>query len=278
MSTASLLINKKMRISTPGYGISIFDLETLQPRIHQSMDWWDGTFPEEVKSGLITLFEASQPYFKLRISSGDLTSQEKDFAVSVSEPMGFSCVSGNVFMGASIWLPSDDSVPSLKKTPKDEGIFFKLPIGDYDVLVYQINAKGYVADRIFEQLPSVVILISPRTTTFTFLSSLPQLVNCQGISAKESFLFPSDKNAEKLRPKLNKVINAVIFKSFCGKLILKEPWGKFWPSSYSGYEIVLEDMSQINWHDRIKLKTVAFDEGKKIIYGVLLEKLPKKEG
>ena len=49
-----------------------------------------------------------------------------------------------------------------------------------------------------------------------------------------------------------------------------------WPSSYSGFEVVLEDMSLVEWRDRVLIEITRLDEENKIIYAELIDKFPRE--
>jgi hypothetical protein len=269
------LLDEIIQFFTDAATLVVYDPVVIQERIQDSIDWWCVDFKEleEVKNGLISLVSLSNDgSYKVRVTTESLTQNEKDFARSVMGPLGVTSKSGKVFIGQGECLPGEgDSISSENVSPR-EGKFIELPVGNYDLLFYYIKATDYANQKLVNSLPDIVIVISERAGDFSGVDIEPRINDFV-----ETFLFPSIKNASKLKPKLNKKIRARVFstKRTSSGLALKDDGP--WPSNYRGFEIVLEDMSQVEWKDRILIKTTRLDDENKIIYAELIEKLPRED-
>ena len=168
-------------------------------------------------------------------------------------------------------MPGGGDAISLEDVSPREGKFIELPESNYDLLFYYIDATDYVMQKLEKSLPDIVVVITKREGNFSGVHIEPRID-----TSIETFLFPSIRNAHKLKPKLNKKIRARVFNSprTASGLALKSD--SSWPSSYSGFEVVLEDMSLVEWRDRVLIKTTRLDEENKIIYAELIEKFTRE--
>ena len=110
-------------------------------------------------------------------------------------------------------------------------------------------------------------MVTPRINHFLGVATEPRID-----LFTETFLFPSARNASKLKPELHKKIRAKVFRSQKTASGLSLHQDGSWPSTYHGFEVMLEDMSQVQWKDKILIKTTRLDEENKIIYAELIEK------
>jgi len=272
----TISLNETIKFFTDTATLAVFDPATMQERIHSEADWWcngDLKNLEEVRNGLISIVSVSNDgYYKVRVTTESLTQDEKDFSRCVIGPLGVASKSEKVFIGKGECLPGGDYLISPKDISSGDGKFIELPAGNYDLYFYFVNAAGYASESKVKSLPDIVVTIVNRTNTFLNVNTEPRID-----STIETFLFPSKKNASKLKPKLNKILKAKVWsttRTTSGKAI-KEISGSFWPDEYRSFEIILEDMSQVEWGDRITIKTTRLDEENKIIYAELIERLPK---
>ena len=271
----NICLNEIIQFFTDTATLVVYDPLSIQERIHDSIDWWCGDFQEleEVKKGLISLVSlSSDGSYKVRVTTESLTQNEKDFARSVIGPLGVTSKSGKVFIGKGERLPGEGDSLTQENLLSRQGKFIDLPVGNYNLLFYHINATDYANQKMVNSLPDIVIIISQRMDHFPNIDKEPRINDLV-----KTFLFPSKKNAGKLKPKLNKEIRARVFRTprTSSGLALKD-YGS-WPSSYRGFEIALEDMSQVEWKDRILIKTIRLDDENKIIYAELIEKLPRED-
>lgn len=269
-----ITINETIQFFTDSATLAIYDPQMIKHRILDSIDWWSVGFNEleEVKSGLISLISLSNDgSYKVRITSDSLTQDEQDFSRSVIGPLGVTTTSGKVFIGKGECLPGEGQMVSSKDISIKSGKMLELPPGHYDLLFYHIDAENYASKKLEQALPDLTIIISEREGNFAEVTTEPR-VNRD----IKTFLFPSKRNAQTLIPKLNKKIRAKVFNTERTESGLALKSDGAWPSSYSTYEILLEDMSQIEWKDRILIKTTRLDEENKIIYAELIEKFPRE--
>lgn len=268
-------LNETIQFFTDTATLAFYDPIVIKERIHDEADWWCGDFQdlEEVKNGLIALVSLSDDgSYKIRVTTESLTQDEKDFSRSVIGPLGITSKLGKVFVGKGECLPGGGSSISPDSVSSGDGKFIELPAGNYDLLFYYINATSYASEKLVKSLPDIVVVITEREGNFSSIDIEPRID-----PLTETFLFPSQRNASKLKPKLNKKIKAKVWKTprtASGKAIVKDG---SWPDSYRGFEVVLEDMSQVEWKDRLIIKTIRLDEENKIIYAELIEKLPRQD-
>jgi hypothetical protein len=265
-----MTLNKKIPFFTDAASLAIFDPDVLKHRVSQACDWFtDCDYFElpEVKEGLISLVGLTfDGFYKAKITNA-LTEPEKDFATEVIGPLGLVCTSGEIFIGKAECLPGGDFFPTHKNIKKrSDGQFITLAPGEYNLFIYSIDPREYASPSLIEKLSDIVIVISKREAPFASLNFEPIL-----FSDTSSFLFPSKKNKTPKKPVLGKILKSKIVKTARTSSGLAIKYSYDWPRTYFSYEIVLEDMSQVKWHDTITFKTSRVDMEKKIIYAELID-------
>jgi len=84
-------INETFQFFTDAATLAVYDPATIPNRIHDEVDWWCGDFSDlqEFQVGLIALLALSNDgFYKIRVTNGSLTQDEKDFSRSVFGPLG----------------------------------------------------------------------------------------------------------------------------------------------------------------------------------------------
>jgi hypothetical protein len=264
-------LDQTFRFYTDTATLAIFDPLVLEHR-KDAFDWFSQDFSTlpEVTEGLIALVAISNDgYYQVRVTD-ELSSNEKNFAREVTPRLGLVSKSGHIFIGQGEFLPADGLMPTLEdlKSSTNMGSFIDLPPGEYDLLVYLIDAEGYVSQSVSMSMPDLVIVITKRMGQFQPIKEEPR-INL-GV---DTFLFPSTENKNKPKPRVGKMLTGVVFKTdrTPSGLIIKQK-NTSWPRSYDGYEIRLKDMTLVEWQDRVKFKTIEVDLENKIIYAEFIEK------
>lgn len=119
--------------------LSVFDDVALRSRLDDESDWWTES-PEtlpEVLNGVIALADLGRDgVYQARLTDGPLTSDERDYAVSVAR-FGLVARSGTVFVAAAEHLPGGGLAP---EPDPDEGCHAELVApGAYEVEIYGVR-------------------------------------------------------------------------------------------------------------------------------------------
>ena len=189
-------LNQTIQFFTDTATLAIFDPTTIAERIDDNPDWWCGNFSElkELNQGLISLVSLiDDGYYKIRVTNEALTQDEQDFSRSLIGPLGVTSKSGKVFIGKGEYLPGGGYSTSPEETSSNDGKFIELPVGDYDLFFYYVDAVDYASPEFAESLPTIVIVVTPRIHHFLGVATEPRID-----LFTETFLFPSARNASKL--------------------------------------------------------------------------------
>jgi hypothetical protein len=188
-------LNEQFSFYTDAAMLAIFDPLVLEHR-KDDTDWFaiDFSTLPEVREGLISAVSLGSDGFYITRIADELSTDEKDYAREVTQTLGVVSQTGNIFIGQGECLPSYNDSPTPETLIKDpyRGKFINLPIGEYDLLVYSIDANGYASEEVVNSLPNLVVIIKKRTEKFHTIEKEPQL----RWEAK-TFLFPSARNKEK---------------------------------------------------------------------------------
>src|SRR5262245_24423499 len=115
-----------------------FDPMGLTHRVADTSDWWTDNFLEleEVRLGAMALIDlGSDGVFRARITDGDLTPDEHDYAAEVIRDLGLEVTSNAVYVGPGECLPGGGfDAPDLAR-----GIMLPLTNGAYKLDAYAIQ-------------------------------------------------------------------------------------------------------------------------------------------
>ena len=262
-------IDSQFAISTDLNSLTIFDPVILAGHVDER-EWWimppESSLPE-VSAGVMLLLSIDL-YANVRITTGQLTQDEKDFANDVIGPFGVEATSGQIYIGGAEYIPSDGN--AFPESPSDEfGKLIEIEPGKYDLTLYSVNKPNTVRTK--TPVADIVIVIKPRTEQFV-LSARTYLDRI-----KKDYLYPSERSKKALIPKVGKEVEVVVYDTprTVSNKVLKELRGSKvrWPVAYNGYDILLDDMSLVSRGDKLKVKTVRVDMDNKIIYAELIEKI-----
>ncbi len=240
--------------------LAAFDPKRLEHRAHDDVDWWCIDFLEldEVQSGAIALVGlGADGYSKTRITDGDLTSDERDYASEVVRGLGIEVVSGKLFVGPGECLPGDDS----GLTPSDvrRGMLCEVVNGKYSADVYRIDWSDSPRWWTEDGPPpgdapaDLVVVIQLREGLFVALESEPRFDTWP-----DDFLFES--STRQIGPQPGMILTTTVYKGADGELGIS----KCGPRRY---QATLVDYSQVAWQDRIQLKVLTVDHDIKQLTG-----------
>lgn len=260
-------INKAITFSTDTATLSVFDPECLKHRLNTACDWWCGSFAglEEVANGRVAFISvAADGVFKVRITSGDLASNERDYATERLGPLGLEVKSGKVFVGPGERITGGGFAPDAARLRDGEGTIVDIPPGKYDLLVYSVewfesprwwNSDGTRPD---DTPPDFVVVLSPRTSDFKRLTNEPRI---SGVGS--TFLFAS--TTRQVGPALGLVFTTEVWKNPAG-LTLKA-------GGPGSYKPLLQDFSGLTWRDKVSVRVLSIDHQAQTTSVELVKKL-----
>jgi hypothetical protein len=261
-------VNRTITFWTDTATLAVFDPECLAERVNAGCDWWCGSFTkiEEVAEGKVAFIStAADGVFKVRITSGELSPHERDYAKERLGPLGLEVKSGRVFVGKGERITGGGFAPDPVHVCEGEGSFVEIPPGKYDLLVISVewfesplwwNMDGNRPD---DAPADLVVVLTPRTSAFKRLTVEPRL---NGV--ENSFLFAS--STRQVGPAPGLVFATEVWKSPSG-LTLKA-------GDPSSYKPKLKDFSGLAWRDKISVRVLSVDHEAQTTQVELVEKLP----
>lgn len=260
-------INKTMTVCTDSATLAVFDLECLKHRLNADCDWWCRPFAEieEVAEGKLTFIStAADGVFKVRITSGDLTVYERDYAEERLGPLGLEVESGAVFVGKGERITGGGFAPNAGLCD-GEGTFVDISPGKYDLIAYSIkwfdSPLWWNSDRNRPEdaPPDFVFVLMPRTSDFKRLTKEPRFTE-----VGDSFLFESA--TRQVGPVLGLVFDTEVWKGASG-LTLKAGGPR-------SCKPLLRDFSGLAWRDKVRVRVVSVDHHAQTCQVELVKKLP----
>ena len=250
-------MNHEITISTDVATIAFFDPIILDSHRNDAADWWACSFEEisEINDGLVTFVSTgSDGVFSIKITTGELTELEKIHAVDVIDNLGVKVSSEKLYIGDGINIPGGGYNSSTEKS-------ISFPNGNYKLTIYAINQPDDGT------LPDVIAIISPRDQNDQIVTKRLMLE-----WDNSNYLFNP-----KPKLKLGKVLSGKVWKTNRTEsgLIIKDSEYS-WPDSHSDYDAILEDMSQVNRGDKVKIKTIAINEEEDLLVCELISRTPKE--
>ncbi len=261
-------VNQIITFWTDTATLAVFDPECLAERVNAKCDWWCGSFTEieEVAEGKASFIStAADGVFRVRITSGELSLHERDYAKERLGPLGLEVKSGRVFVGKGERITGGGFAPDAAHVREGEGSFVEMPTGQYDLLVFSIewfdsplwwNMNG---TRPHDAPADLVVVLTPRTSAFKRLTAEPRLGGVEN-----SFLFAS--STRQVGPAPGLVFATEVWKSPSG-LTLKA-------GGPCSYKPTLKDFSGLAWRDKINVRVISVDHAAQTTQVELVEKLP----
>ena len=214
-----VVMDQTFKFFTDTASITAFDPQRIENRVDDEADWWCGDLLEldEIQTGAATIvLLGGDGYFQARVTDGDLTDVDRDYAADVVKDLGVEVVSGKLIIGPGECLPGEGC-----RANDERGMTIQLENGQYSVDVYFINwresARWYTEDEVApgDAPAEFVIQIRPRTESFTELEDEPMLDDLP-----DDFLFES--STRQVGPEPGLTLVSKVRKGADGTLLLKD--------------------------------------------------------
>lgn len=282
MSAQKWQFDKTYTFITDAASMAVFDPTVIIDRVEDDVVWFAASQFHELKEvvagdcAIVGL--GNDGGYKIRVTQEELTEEEKAFAKDKAH-LGLKIVSGNLVVGALEVLPGGNIYTTFESINDLQGGFIDIPNGEYDLHIYGLdyNILNELPDdadiALQDSLPDIVVVITPRTEKFV----APAEENVFFIDTDKPFLFASPLRKKILAKRrgaqlIGKRIKAKVYKSTTSEhgFSLREHDSN-WPN---GYDVELEDYSQIQWKDRLVLEITAVDKTRKLLTAKVVEKEP----
>lgn len=262
----------------------------LDPAINEmhrdDEQWWidyDQPLLKEIVQGkAVFLNLGADGGYKVRMAdSQGLTDLEKQYCISCIKGLGVEVTSGHLHLGGAEYVTSS----SLKDCA--DTICVKVPNGQYDLTIYGIETGSFYARedqealKIRNTIPDVVVSLKVREEPFKkFSQDIPELLPLETpyvYSQNERYKYEPAKTifkpgdllyARVIKKAVNRVHHLEITRPSYGswpKECLQE-----WPY---GYNVILKDMSRVDWLNYIVIAIDEVDETSKTITCHFVEKI-----
>lgn len=256
-----------LTVQTDCASFAVFDPVVAASCDSDDIDQFEFEAIKAVAEGLLFAWKiGGDGVYRVRVTDGDLTAEERDYAsarlpgLGLKVESGTVCISGYGFQGSDVGLSS-----------------FRLGEGCYSIEVYEIlwsvSPDWWRPDFVVPpDAPSDYVM---RITTGP--DSTPKLpVSVEDLHLDTlylpfqndpPFLFPS--TTRKVGTPMGAELTSVIIKSSNAPqgLRLKE-------CGIEGYKADLNTYDGLVWHDRVRFRVTAIDHDQMLFVGELIEKLP----
>jgi hypothetical protein len=259
-------LNSQCRFFTDTGTLAIFDPARLDDRVSANSDWWcsDLLELEEIQTGSVALVSLSgDGVYRLRITNGDLTVDERDYATCLVSGLGVEVSSGELFVGPAECVPSGGS--GFTATEVSRGLLLKTENGQYDIKMFAIDwlnsPRWWRDDHSIsdDALVDLVAVLRPRSTPFTGVDSQPRLN-----FSSDTYIFES--TTRRVGPEPGMILTTKVRKNLSSELCLKDCGPR-------GYQASLVDNAGIAWKDTIRLKVLSVDHTSKTLIGEFVDKV-----
>jgi hypothetical protein len=257
-------MNSLLNFFTDTATLAVFDPARLKHRVDDACDWWTDNFLqlEELTAGAIALISlGGDGVYQTRITDGDLTPDERDYAAEVVRGLGFEVVSNAFYVGPGECIPGGGfGSPDIER-----GVILAMKNGVYNVDAYLINwsdsPRWWNEERVVPEgaPPDFVLVIQTRKNPFRQPDSEPRFT---GLG--DHFLF--DSSTRRVGPEPGMLLTTKVRKSPTG-LTLKDCG----PCQYGA---TLVDYSNVKWKDRIRFEVLSVDHKARLITGKFIEIVP----
>ena len=251
------MLDESISFPTDCASLAIYDPDVAKSAGLNEVDSWEFEYEQiqAVKDGQITLAKlGGDGYYKLRITDGELTQDERDYAAYCLEPLGLHVESGIVSV-SGYWFDSD--------------LQLQIEPGTYWVQLYDISfweSPRWWTEELTtpDDAPADYVAVIKKCDQQIAIPSelhLDSMRNWEPGPTK--FLFES--NTRLIGPQIGMELNTTVRKSPNG-LVLKQCG----PGDYSA-ELICYD--NLNRSDRIRFCVVSVDHKAKHVIGELVTKL-----
>ena len=257
------------RFFTDTATLAIFDPERLRHRAEAESDWWctDLLQLEEFRSGSVALVGlGGDGAYRVRITDGEMTSDERDYAAGAVRSLGVEVVSGKLFLGPAECMPGGGS--GFTPADAERGLLLEAENGRYGVDLFAIewsdSPRWWRDDRsVPDDAPAdIVAVLRPRLTPFAEIGAEPRLDFCA-----EAYIFESA--TRRVGPEPGMILTTKVRRGTSNELCLKE-------CGPCGYRASLVDYSGVAWKDTIRLRVLGVDHDRKQIVGEFVEKVESR--
>lgn len=253
-------MNAILTVMTDAASIAAFDPEVVTADLVEE-DEFDFARMQAVRQGLAVAFSVGgDGVYRVRISDGELSSDERDYASAVLDKLRLVVRSGTV-VAHGYGLAGAEDVAS--RSP--------IAAGTYDVAVYEIAwwmSPTWRAEdgRISGDPPADYVLLLRPAVTNPYVMPHQQLrldSFCDPVSGEMPFLFPSATRRAGTEPGVIMVTTVV-----------KSPEGlRLKRCGIEQYEGELRDYAGLQWKDRIRFRVLKVDHDRHLYLGELVERL-----
>lgn len=261
-------INQTINFVTDTATFAVFDPECLKARLDEPCDWWCGSFAEikEIMEGKAAFVSTTADgVFKVRITSGDLTPEERDYCTERIGPLGFEVKSGKVFVGQGERITGGGFAPEEATLSNAEGSFVEIPPGAYDIHVYSIvwfdSPLWWRPDGQRPETAPADLVVTIEERSEEFKAPTQELRLC-GLG--DSFLFES--NTRQIGPIAGLTFATEVWKNPSG-LTLKAGGPR-------SYKPILKDFTGLAWRDKVLVRVLTVDHQTQTTEVELAMKLP----
>ncbi len=260
-------MERLVKFATDTATLAIFDPVRMAHRFNDKCDWWCGEFRglAELKSGAMVLASlGADGIYDVRITDGDLTQDERDYAADAIYGLGVEVISEKLFIGPGECVPGGGS--TITDGDLDRGALLSLENGAFSCDLYAISwfdSPRWWTDK--RNVPTdapadFVVVLRPRTTPFVQIDSSPRLDVCG-----EEFLFPSATRL--VGPQPGMLLSTTVRNGGRGELCLKNCGPR-------DYKASLVDYVGLEWKDRIRLRVLTVNHENRELVGEFVEKVP----
>ena len=246
--------------------LAIFDPERLSYRAEAESDWWCSDFLqlEEFRSGSVALVGlGGDGAYRVRITDGELSPDERDYARDAVRGLGVEVVSGKLFLGPAECIPGGGC--GFTPAAEERGLLHDTENGWYGLDLFAIDWFGSprwwrVDQTEPDDAPAdIVAVLRPRLTPFAEIGTEPRLD-----FGANAYIFQSP--IRRVGPEPGMILTTKVRRGASNELCLKE-------CGPCGYRASLVDYSRVAWKDTIRLRVLGVDHDGRQIVGEFLEKV-----
>ena len=249
-------INLQFNLFTDTAVIAVFDSARLGNRVDGESDWWCSDLSQiaEVRTGSIALVSlGGDGVYRVRVTDGDMTVDERDYAASAVCGLGVEVISGKLYAGPAECMPGG----GIGFTPASEerGLVLECDDGAYDVELFAIHwrdsPRWWKDDHsVPDDAPvDIVATLRPRQRPFSAGSG-----ECRLDFYGNNYLYESA--TRRVGPEPGMILTTKVRRGPSSELCLKG-------CGPLGYRASLIEYSGVAWKDTIRIRVVAVDHDAK---------------
>lgn len=258
------MIDTTVRFVTDAATLAAFDPAVLEQRINDDPGWWcEGRLAaDEVRLGKVAIVGlGGDGIYQARITDGELTDIERDYAAERIAGLGLEVASGQVFIGPGECLPGGGQ--AIDETAISRGTVLAIACGRYLVDIFAIcwhdSPVWWRDDGVPDDAPSDFVLrLRPAGEPMERFETAPRFT---GLS--EEFLFPSA--SRRIGPESGMLLKARVIKHPTGKLGLAA-------CGPGGYRPELTDYANVSWRSDVRIRVLEVDHNRRTMTAEFVER------